>query len=174
MTRYHDGLLWTSVGAPEPVATTGTGKELRIPLENDVVGNGQADPAVNGGPVFHQLTYATCAYLLNYPDAAGAAGRVLRPEVAAAMPDISPDGRTYTFRIRPGFRFSPPSGQAVTAETFKATIERALSPKFAPRRAPEPDRRAAVRRRRCNGVRRREGVVTSAASRRAATRSRSA
>ncbi len=47
------------------------------------------------------------------------------------MPEISPDGRTYTFRIRPGFRFSPPSGQAVTAETFRATIERALSPKLA-------------------------------------------
>ena len=93
---------------------------------------------MNGGPVFHQLAYATCAYLLNYPDAAGAAGRVLRPEVAAALPDISPDGRTYTFRIRPGFRFSPPSGQAVTAETFKATIERALSPKFAPGGHPNP------------------------------------
>ena len=40
-------------------------------LENDVVGNGHADPAVNGGPVFHQLAYATCPYLLNYPDAGG-------------------------------------------------------------------------------------------------------
>ena len=47
------------------------------------------------------------------------------------MPDVSPDGRTYTFHIRPGFRFSPPSGQAVTAETFRRTIERTLSPKFA-------------------------------------------
>jgi len=138
MTRYHGGLLWTSVGAPEPVATTTTGRELRIPLENDVVGNGHADPAVNGGPVFHQLAYATCPYLLNYPDAPGPAGRVLRPEVAAALPDISPDGRTYTFRIRSGFRFSPPSDQAVTAETFKATIERTLSPKFATGGHPNP------------------------------------
>ena len=138
LTRYHDGLLWTSVAAPEPVAATGKGQELRILLDNDVVGNGHADPAVNGGPVFHQLTYATCAFLLNYPDASGAAGKVLRPEVAAAMPDISPDGRTYTFRIRSGFRFSPPSGQAVTAKTFKATIERTLSPKFAPGGHPNP------------------------------------
>ena len=43
---------------------------------------------------------------------------------------MSADGRTYTFRIRPGYRFSPPSGAAVTAETFRATIERALSPRL--------------------------------------------
>ena len=173
MTRYHAGLLWTSVAAPEPVATTGAGKELRIPLENDVVGNGQADPAVNGGPVFHQLTYATCAYLLNYPDASGAAGRVLRPEVAAAMPDISPDGRTYTFRIRPGFRFSPPSGQAVTAETFKATIERALSPKFAPGGHPNPIGATTFRMSSVQRPSPPEGRRPSVASRRAATPSRS-
>ena len=46
-------------------------------------------------------------------------------------PAVSADGRTYTFRIRPGYRFSPPpSGAAVTAETFRATIERALSPRL--------------------------------------------
>jgi ABC-type transport system substrate-binding protein/predicted Ser/Thr protein kinase len=127
--RYHAGLLWASVGTPEPVASNATGRELRIPLGDDSIGT--ADPAVTRGPVFFQLAYATCPYLLNYPDAAGASGRVLRPEVAAALPDVTADGRTYTFRIRPGFRFSPPSGEAVTAETFKSTIERALSPRLA-------------------------------------------
>jgi ABC-type transport system substrate-binding protein/streptogramin lyase len=126
MARYHDGLLWASVGAPEPVVSDATGQTLRIPLAYDAIEN--ADPAVIWGPVYRQLAYSTCAYLVNYPDAPGAAGRTLRPEVAAAMPGVSPDGRTYTFRIRPGFRFSPPSGQAVTAETYRSTIERVLSP----------------------------------------------
>jgi hypothetical protein len=45
------------------------------------------------------------------------------------MPTVSQDGRTYTFRIRRGYRFSPPSGEAVTAKTFQHTLERALSPK---------------------------------------------
>ncbi len=45
------------------------------------------------------------------------------------MPTVSPDGRTYTFRIRSGYRFSPPSGEAVTAETFRHTLERSLHPK---------------------------------------------
>ena len=153
VTRYHGGLLWTSVGAPQPVVAGATGQTLRIPLDSESQSIGDADPATNTGPIMQQLAYATCPYLLNYPDAAGAAGRELRPEVAAAQPDVTPDGRTYTFRIRPGFRFSPPSGQAVTAETFKATIERTLSPEFAHGRAAESPRAADLRRRRRNGLR---------------------
>ena len=38
-------------------------------------------------------------------------------------------GRTR-FTIRSGFRFSPPSNQTVTAQTFKDTIERALNPRM--------------------------------------------
>jgi peptide/nickel transport system substrate-binding protein len=48
------------------------------------------------------------------------------PEVASA-PQVSSDGRTYIFRIRPGFRFSPPSDAPVTAQTFRYTIERTLN-----------------------------------------------
>jgi peptide/nickel transport system substrate-binding protein len=47
--------------------------------------------------------------------------------VAQAMPTISADGKTYTFTIRNGYRFSPPSNQQVTATTFKYTIERSLN-----------------------------------------------
>ena len=36
----------------------------------------------------------------------------------------------YTFTIRNGFRFAPPSNQPVTAETFKTTIERTLNPRM--------------------------------------------
>ena len=46
------------------------------------------------------------------------------------MPRVSAGGRTYTFRIRSGFRFSPPSNELVTAATFKRTLERAFSPKI--------------------------------------------
>jgi len=48
------------------------------------------------------------------------------------MPKISADGKTYTFRIRKGYRFSPPSNEEVTAQTFKYSIERALSAKLGP------------------------------------------
>ena len=77
-----------------------------------------------------QLLYATCAKLLNYPDRPGPAGSQLVPEVAQSLPTRSADGKTYTFTIRPGFRFSPPSSVPVTAQTFKYTIERTLDPRM--------------------------------------------
>ena len=77
-----------------------------------------------------ELLYATCAQLINYPDKAGPAGSQLTAEVAQSLPTRSADGRTYTFKIRPGFRFSPPSNQPVTAQTFKDSIERTLNPRM--------------------------------------------
>ncbi|MDP9134598.1 MAG: ABC transporter substrate-binding protein, partial [Actinomycetota bacterium] len=74
-------------------------------------------------------THATCALLFDYPERPFPEGVQLRPEVAAAMPEVSDGGRTYTVRLRPGFRFSPPSGAPVTADAFRRAIERALHPR---------------------------------------------
>jgi YVTN family beta-propeller protein len=120
-----DGKAWVTVDEQSIAPSRGAsdGGTLRIVSSSDVP---FMDPALGGDP---QLLYATCAQLLNYPDKAGAAGSQLIPEVAQALPARSPDGRTYTFKIRPGFRFSPPSDEPVTAQTFKATIERTLDPR---------------------------------------------
>jgi ABC-type transport system substrate-binding protein/class 3 adenylate cyclase len=88
------------------------------------------DPALNGSWQVQQALYLTCVNLVNYPDKPAPDGWTLEPEAAAAMPTVSPDGRTYIFTIKPGFMFSPPSNQPVTAETFRSTIERTLAPVF--------------------------------------------
>src|SRR6202012_2520906 len=89
------------------------------------------DPALAYYTVSEQLLDATCAKLLNNPDTqAGAASAQLTAEVARSVPARSADGRTYRFPIRRGFRFSPPSNASVTAQTFKATIERTLNPRM--------------------------------------------
>ena len=67
--------------------------------------------------------------LYNYPDRPYPEGARLQPEVARGQPSISPDRLTYTFRIRRGFRFSPPSNEPVTAAAFERAIERALDPR---------------------------------------------
>jgi DNA-binding SARP family transcriptional activator/ABC-type transport system substrate-binding protein/streptogramin lyase len=79
-----------------------------------------------------QFHYATCARLLNYSDVEGEPGRTLVPEVAEHLPEVSDGGRTYTFRIREGFQFSPPSDEKVTAESFKHAAERGMSPRMDP------------------------------------------
>jgi ABC-type oligopeptide transport system substrate-binding subunit len=113
--------------APRPLPPV-AGTEIRISTTG--AGLWSSDPTHGGFATEEQLLYATCANLLDYPDSAGPAGTHLRPEIAAAMPRVSRDSRTYTFRIRRGWRFSPPSNELVTAQTFRHTIERALSPKL--------------------------------------------
>ena len=88
------------------------------------------DPAIGYTFSAWSIEYVTWAMLLKYPARQAPEGSRLVPEVAAAMPARSADGRTYTFTIRSGFRFSPPSNAPVTAQTFKFSIERALSPKI--------------------------------------------
>jgi ABC-type transport system substrate-binding protein len=72
---------------------------------------------------------ATCAMLLRYPVGAPTKPDYsLVPEVAAGYPEVSPDGRTYTFLIRPGFRFS--DGAPVTAANYARAIKRVLDPRM--------------------------------------------
>jgi ABC-type transport system substrate-binding protein len=84
------------------------------------------DPPLNTNPFVLQLERATCGQLLRFSAATGEP----EPDLAAAMPAVSPNGRTYTFRVRHGLRFAPPSGAPVTAQAVKYSIERALSPKL--------------------------------------------
>jgi DNA-binding SARP family transcriptional activator/ABC-type transport system substrate-binding protein len=126
-----DGLLAVGVGPTAADATADLrGRVAHFISINDWLDD--TDPAVAKEPWQWQLEYATCAKLMNHPDAPAPAGWRVVPEVAAAHPTVSTDGRTYSFRIRPGFRFSPPSNEPVTAETFRFTIERALSPRLGP------------------------------------------
>jgi DNA-binding SARP family transcriptional activator/ABC-type transport system substrate-binding protein/streptogramin lyase len=109
------------------------GRIVHVALGSNYLDWSSTDPAATQtafNPYQVQFQYATCAKLLNYPDAAGAAGRRLVPEVAVSWPKVTDGGRTYTFRIRDGYRFSPPSNEPVTAESFRHAIERFLSPKM--------------------------------------------
>ena len=61
--------------------------------------------------------------LMTYPhkDKAHGGGRLV-PGLAAAMPRISRDGKTYVFKLRPGLRYS--NGKPVKATDFNFAIER--------------------------------------------------
>ena len=48
------------------------------------------------------------------------------PWAAQAMPDVSSDGLTYTFKVKPGLKWS--DGTPITSETFAYSINRAESP----------------------------------------------
>ena len=66
-----------------------------------------------------QLVYTG---LVTYKHEPGAAGTELIPGLAEAMPEISADKKTYTFKLREGLKYS--DGTAVKASDFEHTMKR--------------------------------------------------
>jgi peptide/nickel transport system substrate-binding protein len=83
------------------------------------------DPSIDfttqGGEV-HWLTHLG-PYSFAHASGAAAGSQVI-PAVAAALPTVSPDGKTYTFTIRQGLKYS--DGSPLKASDLKFGIERAL------------------------------------------------
>jgi ABC-type transport system substrate-binding protein len=72
------------------------------------------------------LTSTYCASLVRYPDKPPPAGYRLVPELARSFPRISRAGRTYTFQLRQGVRFS--NGALVTGHDLAHALDRILDP----------------------------------------------
>jgi len=85
-----------------------------------------SDPSLAYGVLSWQIEYSTALKLFNYPDKAAPEGGKLQPEGATGFPVISKDGKTYTFTVKSGFKFS--DGKPVTAANFVFAINRALNP----------------------------------------------
>ena len=71
----------------------------------------------------------TTCKLLNFPDKeATAGGTRIVPEVAASLPAVSKDGKTYTFTLKKTYKFADGSG--VAAANFAYAFNRDLQPKM--------------------------------------------
>lgn len=119
------GLVLTGLGAAPSGAEAPQGGIFRVvfapPEQLDTM-----DPARANTQASWSLLDLTCARLMSYPDRAGSRAYGLEPEVAAAPPKMSRDGKTYTFTLRRGFRFS--DGKPVDARAFAHAINRTLTP----------------------------------------------
>jgi peptide/nickel transport system substrate-binding protein len=115
------GSVWVAIATSPPQSPPEGG--ARITAQSDFA---SLDPAIGSA----WLQYTTCANLVTYPDKPAPQGSRIVPGVADAVPEPTADGTLYTFTIRPGFRFSPPSNEVVTARTFKSTIERVVEPRL--------------------------------------------
>jgi len=119
------GRIWVAVEAAAANAPT-AGGVARL-TSNETFG--PLDPALYAGTTA-PVTYATCAGLVTYPDKPSPEGSRVVPEIAEALPTPTTGGTTYTFTIRRGFRFSPPSNAPVTAQSMKETIDRIRNPRM--------------------------------------------
>lgn len=121
------GRVWVAVASAPPRPAT-SGGVARLTVRDDFASLDPALTAMSTSAL--AVSYTTCANLVTYPDKPAPAGSRVVPEVAEAIPTPTDNGTTYTFMIRSGFRFSPPSNEAVTASTFKSTIERVANPRL--------------------------------------------
>jgi ABC-type oligopeptide transport system substrate-binding subunit len=97
------------------------GGTLRVDLP--VTDIDDIDPSIAYGTTTWHIQYSTALKLLNYPDAGAPRGSRLIPEGASSY-KVSNGGKTYTFTIRPGFKFS--NGAPVKAANYAFAINRAL------------------------------------------------
>jgi peptide/nickel transport system substrate-binding protein len=114
------------VGQPFAVGSTPkirSGGFVRVALRAADVPT--VDPALVYSEASATLMDTTCARLLAYSQ--GGRPR-LEPEVATGFPRASRDRTTFTFTLRPGFRFS--DGEHVRADAFARAINRILAPSF--------------------------------------------
>lgn len=126
-----------SATAPSTSAGPRSGGTLRVgttsahdPFE-DPEGRRAFDPQ-GGLSVFGLELYRCCLArtLLSYSGRPAAEGGArLQPDLAAAMPEISADGLTWTFRLKRGLRYGPPleDTEIVAADVIRA-LERTLTP----------------------------------------------
>lgn len=83
---------------------------------------GTLDPEINYTLQYWQLYQATYDGLLAFEKVNGQASFQVVPDLAAAMPVVTDGGKTYTFTLRSGIKFS--NGQPVTTKDVVASFER--------------------------------------------------
>ena len=109
----------TGAGAAAGAKTGGT---LTIVSRSDF---DYADPALSYFNHTWNMMSATHLTLAYYPHSEGPAGGRLTG-AAAPLPRVSNGGKTYTFQVKRGFKFS--NGANVTAANFKRAFDRGRNP----------------------------------------------
>jgi ABC-type transport system substrate-binding protein len=111
------------VPGPQPVSGGTYGGKMRASFQN---APDSFDAPLGGGTALIGWDVVTevvfFGSLLAYDGASGGPA----PNIAAAMPDVSTDGKTLTFTLRPDVKFH--NGRVITADDFKWSWERMLDP----------------------------------------------
>ncbi|PZQ97231.1 MAG: peptide ABC transporter substrate-binding protein [Cereibacter sphaeroides] len=87
-----------------------------------VSSEGTLDPQINYTARYWQLYSFLYDGLMSFRKAGGEGSLDVVPDLAAEMPTISNDGKTYTFKLRPGIKFS--NGKEVTPDDVVASFQR--------------------------------------------------
>jgi peptide/nickel transport system substrate-binding protein len=110
-------------GGGEQQATPEKGGVLRTAIADFGFTNG-FDPTGEYVAVAIGLYGAMTRTLMGTKHIADAPGNELFPDLAAAEPEISSDGLTYTFKLKPGVKWAPPLDRDVTSKDVAYAFQR--------------------------------------------------
>jgi peptide/nickel transport system substrate-binding protein len=112
----------TSSGSSSASSSTGgphSGGTLHLVAAS---AGGTLDPQVNYTLQYWQLYQGAYDGLLTYARVGGARSEDIVPDLATAMPTVSSDGKSYTFTLRKGIKFS--NGKTLTMTDVVASFQR--------------------------------------------------
>ena len=112
----NDGEIWAST---RPGSTSHRGGTLRA-LDYGIPDS--LDPALAYTPSAWSILTGTSDGLVGFQHVGGLDGGTLVPDLATSLPVPSSGGRTYTFQLRRGLRYS--DGEPVRASDFRRGLER--------------------------------------------------
>jgi peptide/nickel transport system substrate-binding protein len=138
MRRVGNALAVTALAALTALGVAACGSSSSDSSSSSGSGGGKTGGSIRIGsafpdsfdPVLIQTNQANQALqgvytgLLTYKHVTGTDGNTLIPGLAEALPTISADKKTYTFKLRAGIKYS--DGTPVAASDFEHTIKRLL------------------------------------------------
>ena len=136
------GRIWTILAtaaalviAAAVVSTAGgshskslAGGTYRVGWENSFQSDGFDPTGEFQIGVFGIYTNLLVRTLVGTNHVAGAAGRLLVPDLAEAVPAPTNGGTRYTFTLKRGIRFAPPLDREITSHDVRYAIERLARP----------------------------------------------
>ncbi len=83
------------------------------------------DPTAEYLGLAFDMYQALLRNLVSYKHVAGGEGNKIYPDLAESLDNvISPDGLTYTFKLKPNIKFGPPVNRAITSKDVEYAFER--------------------------------------------------
>jgi peptide/nickel transport system substrate-binding protein len=128
-----DGGTGQATGTDTGTGTTGEvtkGGTYRVDVESAFDFTDAFDPTGEYTALGWSFYTTMLRPLMTYRHVAGAEGNEPIPDLAAAEPEVSEDGLTYTFTLRDGVKFAPPVNREVTSQDVAYAFNRLANPTF--------------------------------------------
>jgi peptide/nickel transport system substrate-binding protein len=123
-TGTGTGVSGASTSGGGPSQTGQKGGTYRTAIEDFGYTNGFDPTGEYLGTAWGLYSDMLLRNLVTYKHIEGVPGDQIVPDIASDLPQVSPDGLTYTFKLKSGVKFGPPVDRDVTSHDIEYAFER--------------------------------------------------